>query len=98
LGGLLRRDLLDVEEALLLPDATSVHTFAMRFPILVVRLDGSFRVVDVRRVPPWRLVPPMRGARHVLECHPDVDLRVGDELRPARAGDLTRSRPVPSSR
>jgi uncharacterized membrane protein (UPF0127 family) len=75
-------------EAVLFPNATSVHTFGM-FPILVARLDASFRVLDVRRVRPWRIVAPMRGARHVLECHELVDLRVGDALRfvPPEAGD-----------
>jgi hypothetical protein len=78
--GLLRRQGIDLDEAILLMDVTSVHTVGMRFPILVTRLDESLRVVDVRRVPPHRLVLPMRQARHVLECHPDVDLRTGDQL------------------
>jgi len=68
-------------EAMLLPNATSVHTFGMRIPILVARLDASFRVVDVRLVRPWRFVPPIRRARHVLECHEGTDIRVGDALR-----------------
>ena len=79
--GLLRRNAIEIDEALLIPDSTSVHTFGMRFPILVSRLDDSLRVVDVRRVMPYRLVMRMRDARHVLECHPDVDLRTGDILR-----------------
>ena len=79
--GLLRRNVIKIDEALLIPDSTSVHTFGMRFPILVSRLDDSLRVVDVRRVMPNRLVMRMRDARHVLECHPDVDLRPGDVLR-----------------
>lgn len=79
--GLLRRSAIEIDEALLIPDATSVHTVGMRFPILVARLDDALRVVDVRRVMPYRLVMRMRDARHVLECHPDVDLRPGDILR-----------------
>ena len=79
--GLLRRGAIEIDEALLIPDATSVHTFGVRFPILVARLDDSLRVVDVRRVMPYRLVMRMGDARHVLECHPDVDLRPGDVLR-----------------
>ena len=79
--GLLRRSAINIDEALLIPDSTSVHTFGMRFPILVGRLDDSLRVVDVRRVMPYRLVMRMGHARHVLECHPDIDLRPGDVLR-----------------
>jgi uncharacterized membrane protein (UPF0127 family) len=84
------------DTALLFPDATSVHTLGMRFPILVVRLDDALTVVDVRRVLPRRFVPPMRRASHVLECNENVDLRVGDVLRieaPDRsAGDRANQR------
>lgn len=77
---------LAVDVGLLIPGATSVHTFGMLFPILVARLDESLRVVDVRRVPPRRLVLPTAGARHVLEGSIDLDLRVGDVVRPRPAG------------
>jgi hypothetical protein len=99
--GLLRREAIQIDEALLIPDATSVHTFGMRFPILVARLDDSLRVVDTRRAMPYRLVMPMRNVRHVLECHPDVDLLPGDVLRvdgEPRFRAVRRSRPDPSSR
>jgi uncharacterized membrane protein (UPF0127 family) len=79
--GLSRRAGLQPAEAMLFPNATSVHTFGVRFPILVARLDDAMTVLDVRRVPPRRLVRPMRRARHVLECNMDVDLRRGDVLR-----------------
>jgi uncharacterized protein len=92
---LLRRHEIASDEAMLLSNATSVHTFGMRFAILVVRLDQSFRVVDARRVSPRRFVPPMPVARHVLECHPDADLRTGDRLE---VRSVRRSRPVRSSR
>jgi hypothetical protein len=68
------------DEGFLIANATSVHTFGMRFSILVARLDASFRVVDVRVVRPRRLVRPIRRARHVLECHEGADVRVGDSL------------------
>ncbi|MEX2405901.1 MAG: DUF192 domain-containing protein [Actinomycetota bacterium] len=92
--GLLRRQEIASDEAMLFSHATSVHTFGMRFAILVVRLDPSFRVVDARLVAPQRFVPPMRVARHVLECHPDVGLRTGDRLE---IRSVRRSRPVRSS-
>lgn len=99
--GLLSREAIEVDEALLIPDATSLHTFAMGFPILVARLDDSLGVVDARRVMPYRLVMPMRNARHVLECHPDVDLRPGDVLRvdgELKIRAVRRSRPARSFR
>ena len=87
---------LSPEAALLFPNATSVHTFGMRFPILVVHLDDTFTVVDVRRVRAGRYVRPMRRASHVLECNENVDVRVGDVVRieaPDRsAGDRANER------
>jgi hypothetical protein len=80
---------------MLFSNATSVHTFGMRFAILVVRLDPAFRVLDARLVAPRRFVPPMRAARHALECHPDADLWTGDRLE---IRSVTRSRPDRSSR
>jgi hypothetical protein len=58
----------------------------MRMPILLARLDTSLRVVDVRLLPPRRIALPKRRARHVLEGPTALDLRVGDVLRPVRAG------------
>jgi hypothetical protein len=62
------------------PRASSVHTFGMIAPIKVVRIDTRGRVLEVRLVPPRRIVWPSLGVRGVLECRPDVDLRVGDRL------------------
>jgi uncharacterized membrane protein (UPF0127 family) len=82
--GLLGRSAIGPGEALLIPRTRSVHTFGMRFPILVARLDETLRVVDVRVLPPGRLVLPARRVRHVLEAASGLELRAGDELRVAR--------------
>ena len=82
--GLIGRPGLTPDQALLLPRATSVHTFGMRFPILIARLDRSFRVLDVRPIAPHRILLPLRRARHVLECAEDADVRIGDRLRLGR--------------
>ena len=84
--GLIGAPSLAADEALLIPEATSVHTFGMAFAILVARLDAGLRIVDLRRMPPRRLVLPTRRARHVLEGPVGVDLRVGDVLRMVQAG------------
>jgi hypothetical protein len=81
LRGVIGRGRLGPDEALLLPGATSVHTFGLRHPLLVARLDAGLRVVDVRTVRPRRLLAPRWRARHVLECSERVDLRAGDVLR-----------------
>ena len=67
----------------------SVHTVGMAYPITVVFLDGSWRVLRVTRAPAGRVLFCLR-ARHVLECHIAAAIRVGDVLMGARAAS-----PVP---
>jgi hypothetical protein len=85
--GLLGRTAVEPGTALLLPDARSVHTFGMRFDIRIALLDKSYRIVDVRDMPPRRIIFPRRGVRHVLECAPGVDLRKGDVLSGEQRAD-----------
>lgn len=79
-SGLLGRPPLAIDETLLLPRCTSVHTLGMRTSILVARLDRTGRVRDVRVLRPGRLLLPTWRRGAVLECHPDADVRVGDVL------------------
>lgn len=65
--GLLDRDGLGPDEALLIRRCRSVHTFGMRFTIDVVLLDAAWRPVAVVPMPPGRLLRPRRRVRHVLE-------------------------------
>ena len=60
----------------------------MRFPILAVVLDRDLEVIGVWRMPPGRILLPRKGGRHVLECPPEADLRVGDMLVPVRSGEV----------
>ena len=65
--GLLGRSSFPAGEGLLLRPAASVHTAFMRFPIDVVFLDSTDRVLKVvGSLPPWRMAA-CRGARAVLE-------------------------------
>jgi len=62
-----------------------VHTFAMRFPIDVIYLDGSNTVIyAAENLKPWRLAPVRMSAASVLEL-PGSTLSstrtaVGDEI------------------
>jgi uncharacterized protein len=63
-----------------------IHTFFMRFPIDLVFLDRSNRIIRVvSSVPPWRLTAPVFGARGVLEIEAGAaagsSTRPGDQLR-----------------
>lgn len=56
------------EEGLLITPCNSVHMFFMRFPIDVVFLDESNRVVKtVSELRPWKMVLPVRSAYSALE-------------------------------
>jgi hypothetical protein len=56
----------DAGEGLLIPRCSSVHTFGMRFPLLLVFLDRRRRPLALRLVPPRRFAA-LRGAAAVLE-------------------------------
>lgn len=91
LVGLLGRQALEEGEGLLLEPCNSVHTFFMSFPIDLLFLDGSDRVVRiVEALPPWRLTWPVGGARRVLELPAGTVRRsgttVGDELSISSGG------------
>jgi len=93
--GLRDREALAVDEAMWFERASSVHTFGMRFEIVVARLDRHGEVVDVRRLAPDRLLWPRSGMIAVLECHRDADVRVGDRVvvvRPTPASDRCETR------
>jgi hypothetical protein len=85
--GLLGRERLEPGEGLLLEQTRSIHTVGMRVPIAAVFLDRERRVVAVVRAAPGRLLLPRRGARHVLECAVDIDVRPGDRLVVTRPRD-----------
>jgi len=57
-----------VEEGLLITPCNSVHMFFMRFPIDVLFLDPSKKVVKVvPNLKPWKAVSPVRNAHSALE-------------------------------
>lgn len=68
LWGLQFRRSLRPRAGLLLTPCSSVHTAFVRFPIDVVMLDGSNRVLAVRaNVRPWRAVIGVKGTHAILE-------------------------------
>jgi uncharacterized membrane protein (UPF0127 family) len=82
--GLLKRDSMPPESALIIAPSNAVHTWFMRFPIdiVFVRRDGV--VVKIREsVAPWRLAAALRGYA-VVELAAgalrDRDVRIGDTL------------------
>jgi uncharacterized membrane protein (UPF0127 family) len=78
--GLLGRDSIDPDAAMLFERCRSVHTFGMAFPISVVLLDRDLRVVAVRCLAPGRVLLPRRGVSHVLECAEGSRFEPGERL------------------
>ncbi len=98
--GLLGRSTLSPGEALVIPQCSSIHTMFMQFPIDVVFIDKQFRVVNaIRRVMPFRLPAPTRGAWAVVELNSGTveqsATTVGDRLecRTSEAGLLDKATP-----
>jgi uncharacterized protein len=84
--GLMPRKYINGDEGLLLTPCNSVHTFFMSFPIDVVYLDSSMKVIAIfENVKPWRVLPMKKGGRYVLETTPGLinhtKTAVGDLLQ-----------------
>ena len=78
--GLRGRDGLEPAHALLLK-TRSIHTIGMRFPIDAVLLDRDAAVIDVKTLPPGRLLLPRPRVRHIVEMAAGTTIRRGDVLR-----------------
>lgn len=83
-GFMFRRALAQGSGLLLIPEH-SIHSFGMRFPIDVIYLDGTNRVLRLdEAMPPNRIGPFVRGCQAVLELPPDTirlsQTQPGDQL------------------
>lgn len=71
-----------------------VHTLGMAFPIDVLYLDKTLKVIDIQQnLSPWRLAPVRRHARSVLElpCHTVMQTKtdIGDTIVITLSKDCT---------
>jgi|TARA_B100000315_G_C14490441_1_gene547328 hypothetical protein len=79
LKGLMFRERMPWDEALIFYNSPSIHTFFMKFPIDIVFLDGDMRVIRIaRNFEPWGVIscfksyltielPPSKTAEEGLE-------------------------------
>ena len=86
LKGLLGRDALGNQEALIIKPANSIHTFFMRFPIDLIFLDKQNRVTATKEsIKPFRLTSPFLNAFSVIELPTNTikntQTQVGDILQ-----------------
>jgi uncharacterized membrane protein (UPF0127 family) len=68
-------------QGILLMGVRRVHTAFLRFPLDLLFLDGSLRVVGILHgVPPFRFPSSPPGCRHILEIPSGDGRRGGDPL------------------
>lgn len=66
--GLMGKKGITVQDSLLFPHCSSIHTFFMRENIDVVFLSKEGTVIKVvDSLKPWKLLLPLRGATHCIE-------------------------------
>lgn len=83
-------------KALWIVPSRGVHTFAMRFPIDVVYLDGDKTVVHLEaNLKPWRVAPVRMRATSVLELPANTlqstGTAVGDEIDISLESEVSRA-------
>ena len=84
--GLLNRDSIDPDEALIIIPCKSIHMFFMRFPIDVVFVDKELKVVGmVENIQPFRLSPTYRKAGFAIELAVGsvqrLQIQIGDSIQ-----------------
>ncbi len=94
--GLLGRDGLNTGESLFITPCKSIHTIAMSFPIDVLFLDSTGRVVALKEsMPPNRVTWFVFKARNVLELAAGViaktSTKIGDEITFVESDDYVPS-------
>lgn len=65
-----------------------IHCKGMRYPIDVLTLDRSGRVLDARRVDPGEMGPRAKGAWWAVECAAGTAERLG--IEPGQTIEVTR--------
>lgn len=85
LRGLLGKKEMAEDEALLIPNCNSIHTFFMNFAIDVVFIDKSHQVVSIsNNVKPWKLLLPRLKATKTIEFKSGFVnsnlIEIGDQL------------------
>jgi hypothetical protein len=79
--GLLGRERLEQDEALIIPGCCSIHTFGMKFAIDVVFTDKAFGVRSLHmNIRPGRMTPIFWGCWYAVELSSGAIERSGLEL------------------
>lgn len=84
IGLMFREDIHEGYDGLMITPCKSIHTFFMKFPIDVVFLDESLKIVKIiKNMKPWRISGFYFKAEQVLELRGNSisdNINIGDEL------------------
>lgn len=72
LKGLMFKESIDENYALLFINTNRIHTSFMKFPIAVHYLDENFKTIDYEIIEPWKIGKKVEGAKHVIETSPTI--------------------------
>lgn len=77
LKGLLFRDSINEDEAMLFLNCSRVHTSFMKFDICVIYLDEKFNVIEHEILKPWKKGSKIKGTKHIIEASPKIAANIG---------------------
>ena len=64
-------------------ERSSIHSFFMRFEMIIVFIDGSNTVYEIAGLKPWRYYVPKKSAKYIVEFDKREfknSLKIGDEI------------------
>lgn len=73
LKGLMFKEDLKSNEAMVLLNTKRVHSSFMKFNIGVIYLDRTFNVVDYEVLKPWKVGKRVKGVEHIVEVSEDIN-------------------------
>ena len=89
LQGLIGKQSLEKNAALVLPNCNGIHTFFMRFPIDVLFLDAQGKAVGkIEALAPFRISPVFWSAKTAIEFPPQTIKNSASQI-----GDIIRIEP-----
>lgn len=65
--GLMNKDKIAADEAMLFLNCSRIHTCFMKFDICVIYLDERFCIIDREVIKPWHFGKKVKQAKHVIE-------------------------------
>lgn len=75
--------LFEIPQKISAKERSSIHSFFMRFDIILVFIDENDTVFEIANLKPWRYYVPIKSAKYIVEFEKNRfhgELRIGDEV------------------